>query len=563
MFKIKKIFKSINNKYGWYGYALFFTLLTGSIIRFLFAYILPFFGDECGTMLNLCYSTKDILTHFNGWLTMHWFIVIEKCIAKLFGESFFTMRFISFVTGTAIIVVTAIIYARIYPSPYYGLIVAVLVAINPQLIYFSANARVYALLVFWALLLWLMFLKWREKPTWTNSVLLSTACLIVSLLHLTATSLLVWLLVGIIVEIVRTYNDAEMYSRLWSGIKRLSVPLVISIIIIGIFDYQLQSNMKTYTDLYVVKGFTAPSYIPYIFKIYCGAGVNDNWMIPFLCLFFLLIGLIRTLQKNRPVFFLGIFWFIIPVLFASAMGFTFTDKDFARFHIFTLPLILIFIARGIDELLSMVGKSFRMGLIVLLMAGFVCAWSPNIIQDFNKRNRLPYHKVFNYISGQLHPGDNIAALDPFLYFSIQPYMNCSERRILRWSSITSPIIQDSETGRLFLISWVSKDTARFGVRSVVFGDLMISVLPPESQPERLDRIIRNYEDKLKLSPAKLGLTVRSHFFIQLFRELEELRGNNDRAKQYGLLEEEIYRRNYSEKTNRVLFPYNRLFSFLN
>jgi 4-amino-4-deoxy-L-arabinose transferase-like glycosyltransferase len=82
--------------------------------------------------------------------------------AKLFGRAEFDLRALSALFGVATVPVAFLIGRRL-ASPRAGLILAAFVAVNPMLIWYSQEARSYALLVFFAALSFYFFLRALEE----------------------------------------------------------------------------------------------------------------------------------------------------------------------------------------------------------------------------------------------------------------------------------------------------------------------------------------------------------------------------------------------------------------
>ena len=162
---------------------LFYLLIAGGIIRVVLAVNRPFFGDEPATLMLLCLPFSYILTHFDMWLTMNFFIAFEKIIARFFGDGLLAMRLVPLLADTGSIAAIYFLSGRIFPRiPRF--IAAVLFAANPYMIEFSATARVYSLFVFLVLLALLSFFRWHERPSGRTRWIFGTVCCAMVLVHL-------------------------------------------------------------------------------------------------------------------------------------------------------------------------------------------------------------------------------------------------------------------------------------------------------------------------------------------------------------------------------------------
>ena len=90
-----------------------------------------FFGDEIGTLICLKQSPTYILTHFQMWLSMNYFILVEKGIAWLCGAADWRLTLLPMAAAVAIIPLTASLALKIAGSTRTALIAAGLAAFNP------------------------------------------------------------------------------------------------------------------------------------------------------------------------------------------------------------------------------------------------------------------------------------------------------------------------------------------------------------------------------------------------------------------------------------------------
>ncbi len=139
--------------------------LAGAALRIALAWGRPRLGDEVGTLLNLRMDAGYLLTHFSGWLTMNYFILAEKGVARLSGSEGWPLEDAAHAGGIATIPLTASL-ARRLGGGRLALTAAALTAFNPYLVRFSPVLRAYAPLA--ALAVWAVdrFFAWRERRTW-------------------------------------------------------------------------------------------------------------------------------------------------------------------------------------------------------------------------------------------------------------------------------------------------------------------------------------------------------------------------------------------------------------
>ena len=73
-----------------------------------------FLGDEIGTLRCLKASPTYILTHFQTWLSMNYFILVEKGVAWLCGAADWRLTLLPMAAAVAIIPLTASLALKLY-----------------------------------------------------------------------------------------------------------------------------------------------------------------------------------------------------------------------------------------------------------------------------------------------------------------------------------------------------------------------------------------------------------------------------------------------------------------
>jgi Dolichyl-phosphate-mannose-protein mannosyltransferase len=196
----------------WY---LLLTTLAGALVRLAYAHDRPLTFDEVGTLLSLRRGVFDILSHFDVWLSMNYYIVLEKGIAAWLGESSASLGLISLVSGVAATPLTALL-ARHVASVEAALVSASFIAVNPYLVRFSVIARSYALLMALSLATLLCFLRWLDHRTPMRAVLVSVLGLLMTLAHPNGTNTLAFLVFLLAVESRRRFGQPDWLRELRS-----------------------------------------------------------------------------------------------------------------------------------------------------------------------------------------------------------------------------------------------------------------------------------------------------------------------------------------------------------
>lgn len=111
-----------------------------------------FLGDEIGTLRYLKESPSYILTHFGTWLSMNYFIFVEKGVAWLCGAADWRLTLLPVAAAVAIVPLTASLALKLTSSTRTALIAASLAAFNHFLVLWGPQIRAYSLLVALSLL---------------------------------------------------------------------------------------------------------------------------------------------------------------------------------------------------------------------------------------------------------------------------------------------------------------------------------------------------------------------------------------------------------------------------
>ena len=100
-----------------------------------------FLGDEIGTLRYLKESPSYILTHFATWLSMNYFILVEKGVAWLCGAADWRLTLLPMAAAVAIIPLTASLALKFTGSTRTALIAASLAAFNHFLVLWGPQIR--------------------------------------------------------------------------------------------------------------------------------------------------------------------------------------------------------------------------------------------------------------------------------------------------------------------------------------------------------------------------------------------------------------------------------------
>src|SRR6476659_2486235 len=159
-----------------------------------------FLGDEIGTLRCLKASPTYILTHFQTWLSMNYFILVEKGVAWLCGVADWRLTLLPMAAAVAIIPLTASLALKLSGSTSTALIAAGLVGFNPYLVAWGPAIRAYSLLVALSLLAINEFFRWARRRDWWSGVRCAGAVLLLLLAHLNGIYTVAFLILLLVAE---------------------------------------------------------------------------------------------------------------------------------------------------------------------------------------------------------------------------------------------------------------------------------------------------------------------------------------------------------------------------
>ena len=196
-----------------------------------------FLGDEIGTLRYLKESPSYILTHFATWLSMNYFILVEKGVAWLCGAADWRLTLLPMAAAVAIIPLTASLALKFTGSTRTALIAASLAAFNHYLVLWGPAIRAYSLLVALSLLAINEFFHWYQQRDWWSGVRCAAVVLLLLLAHLNGVYTVAFLILLLMAESVSAgFSGGRRF--LWDS-RTLWIPLGGVAIIVGIAYWRL------------------------------------------------------------------------------------------------------------------------------------------------------------------------------------------------------------------------------------------------------------------------------------------------------------------------------------
>src|SRR6266404_7137438 len=355
-----------------------------------------FLGDEIGTLRYLKQTPTYILTHFRPWLTMNYFILCEKGVASLCGATDWRLTLLPIGAAIAVIPLTASLALKLTGSTRTALLAASLAAFNPYLVMLGPTIRAYSFLV---LLLIVQSLSGIRRFLWESRTLLiplGGVAIIVGLAY--------W----------RLLPDMARVNGEWGG---------------------------GYTPL------TSMGYIPRVFTMYMG-----NSYAAFLSVILLFAGCWSTVRGKQPLLLLCGAIILGPILM-SLQGVAVDAGSYARYLIFSLPLLLILIAEGVDWIARHIRVRWAAIAAWGLTALIVACWTPCIHAQFLYQTRWPYAEVARFLRAQMHKDDVIVA-GWMVGFTLSQFFDHPEDRILLPNKYVSKVnnkLDAPAPGRVFYV----------------------------------------------------------------------------------------------------------------
>ncbi len=381
--------------------ALAWITLAGAALRIALAWGRPRLGDEVGTLLSLRMDVGYLLTHFSGWLTMNYFILAEKGVARLGGSEGWPLEILPMLGGIATIPLTASL-ARRLGGGRLALTAAALTAFNPYLVRFSPVLRAYAPLA--ALAVWAvdLFFRWRERRTWRAG--LAAAGVILGLLLMHPNGIYVVMGLGVLMAAeasgrLRRAENRDARLAYLAGLRTLLVPLAGAGLATWLAYRGLTAEVQNFSVKWSAPPPTSLEYVPGVFATYFGSG-----FLLFVPGGLLVAGVWSATQARKNLLPLCVLVGLSPV-FVSLKGVSHFPWAYARFQIYCVPLMLILMAEGIGWLTA---RARHPAAAWALTAVTVLCWLPPLADLFaGKRENAAYARTAAYLLAQRRPGDLI------------------------------------------------------------------------------------------------------------------------------------------------------------
>jgi hypothetical protein len=370
-----------------------------------------FTGDEIGTLINLQKSAGYLLTHFGGWLTMNYFILAEKAMAWLCGATDWRLTLLPLAASIAIIPLTASLALKFTGSARTALIAASLVAFNPFLVAYGPVIRAYSPLAAFSLLAINEFFHWSWQRNWWNGGRCAAAVLLLLLVHLDGVYTIAFLALLLVIETISAGRSGGR-KFLWES-KTLWAPLIAAGSLSILAYWHLLPGIARFSVAWSDTPPTSLEYLPLVFRTYFGAGYYA-----FLFAALLLLGIWSATQEHKPLLLLCAAVALGPVLM-SLHGLSHFPWAYSRFLIFSLPLLLILLAEGINWLAAHILVQRRAAVGAWALAGLiVLCWAPDLVVRVREKDYRTYARMADSLRARFQSGDVILTSSNYYFGTV-------------------------------------------------------------------------------------------------------------------------------------------------
>ncbi len=431
-------------------WALAALTILGLLLRLHYQLGRSYHNDEIGTLLFIRMDYGYLLSHVQMWLTMNYFLVVLKFLTGLFGTNDPTLLLLPLTAGLGTIPLTYALARKALDAPG-ALAAAALVAANPFLVYYSVIIRSYSLMVFFALLLLLSYLRWRERPTIARGVLCSTAIFCMLFFQPNSSYLAAYVVLMALYDLL-----ADKQRDLKKFCVTLVLPATVALAGLLVCYARLWEPIQAYRTEWSFTAPTAVDYLPQLCADFFGAWYG---ILPSLVL--LGAGLRLAFRGNAVLARLAL---AIPLsmLFASLAGFSCFPWALSRILLYILPLALILMAAGLQSIAAAMAatdkrKTLALCSGVLLVA--VAVW-PRMMEFYDMSRELPVRKVAAYIQEQAkNATPDVLEMDS-TGMQLRPYLPVHTVREL-YRDVLHKDLENPKQRTVFLVTSNWKGYARF------------------------------------------------------------------------------------------------------
>lgn len=392
-----------NTRAAW---ALLACLCVGTFLRIHNFWLPNLWLDEYGTWWVVSASTwtevAERAIHVQGQSPFYFLIV--KFFTRLFGEGSFQLRLPSVIFGILTLFVAFRLALQIFHDENIALVSVAVFSITEQLIWFSQNARPYALALFLTLLSFLLFLHFLQFRRMCNSLLyaLTTAMLIY------AHFLFGFVLLFHIVFAAFRFGWRDLLSKYWLLVFVLITVLCLPLTgqIVGLYG---RRQTLDWTPL-MIQSIQASS---------LARSFADPWALILATATMLVVGMKPIDLRDAPTLEVLTFlfsWLVIPLVgvwaIATIIGVSFFEP---RYILFVYPAIF-YLWAWLMLHLKPTNWLRWLPTFVFLAATFTISLIPNLVETgtFRHSEKLGWVQAAKTLADAAQPGDLVIFYSAFI-----------------------------------------------------------------------------------------------------------------------------------------------------
>ena len=391
----------------WHWLVLALLTLVGAVLRVALQIDRPFVGDEIGTLQLMALSPSELLSSWQPWQTVHYFLLVEKGMVLLFGYTSVALLLFPMGLGIATIPLSGVL-ARTALSPNGALTVAFFTAVSPYLVEQTGVIRPYSAMTALSLATMVALAAWLGRPTWARGAAFAASTAGLVLMQPIAALPLVC--IGGLVGYETLRSRVLRSNQEWpSRILRLVVPTAAAALLVGL-AYQAPfqaSDQRGWTEpTHVAGNLDTPLRglslvdVEWTWATYFASG-----QLAWPSLFLFLYGVMHAFRRQN-----ALRCYVLLIL-ASLLIFAWISPKhypwaYSRWLTFLLPWLLLPMAGAIDHLGRRSGRRWLAPLLAALLA---LTWAPNLAESFRRKVDQPWDLARSVISAR--PNDLVVAAD--------------------------------------------------------------------------------------------------------------------------------------------------------
>lgn len=332
------------------NYLLLLILLLAAALRLYHLDFQSIWIDEIHTMIeanpDMSMKEFDEIIMFREGIP-HFYFLAVRLFFEIFGYSTFTARFFSAVVGIVSVYVIYLLGKELY-NKRAGLVAASLLAVNQFHIYYSQEARSYALLLLFTILAFYRLLLFVKNPTWRTAVFFGLCSGLIPHAHpigLTVILAQYLVVLFVLVKTVPAQRKQFFVMSFFSGIIALLVFYPV---------YRIVSKVSDITSFWVT--MPTPDVFTQLISEFLGKSELTFFIFSALFLFYVISLFKQTsdgkswkdLEKSRLITSFLVFtsWIGIAFLIPLIRSYLQIPMIVSRYFINVLPVILLMVAIG-------------------------------------------------------------------------------------------------------------------------------------------------------------------------------------------------------------------------